>query len=170
MFHGKLTQGQPDKRRSARLARAVVITAALFAGFAWTAQASADITVIYSSDDRDRHHRHNHRHNHHSGVDLIGSLLMPGSLRHQNIRHSRFDRHHDRKDRHNRYDRCRAPQCDYSSPRQVTASVKSGRRNRKGTSRGNKVSPGWVIDSQGVFLSDVQIWRYVALISQPVPA
>lgn len=118
MFHGKLTQGQPDKRRSARLARAVVITAALFAGFAWTAQASADITVIYSSDDRDRHHRHNHRDNHHSGVDLIGSLLMPGSLRHQNIRHSRFDRHHDRNDRHNRYDRHRHPHAKHSRHRE----------------------------------------------------
>lgn len=105
MFHGKITQLQSGKRQSGRLARVAAMVAVVVAGAAWSAQASADITVIYSSDDRDRHHhRHNHRH-HNDGVGLIGSLLMPGSVHFQNIRHSHFDRHHNRYSRHDRYDR-----------------------------------------------------------------
>lgn len=137
MFHGTLRKNTEPRHRAHRFVRSAVLLAALVTGALWTAQASADITVILSSDNHDRHHhrydRHDRydRHGRYNNVDLIGSLLMPGSARYYNNGHSRHDRH-----KHNgRYDRPRHPHARHSHHREFS----NGNRGRWDSNRHREI-------------------------------
>lgn len=121
MFHSTLTRKSSSQHRSGRVFRTMALVATVMAGSLWAAQASADITVIYSSDsydryDRyDRHDRYNRhdrydRHGRYDGVGLIGSLLMPGSVRYHDNHRGRHDRHFN----HGRSHKPRHPHAGHS--------------------------------------------------------
>lgn len=124
MFHGTLarksTPKSANQHRSTRLFQTMALVATVMACSLWTAQASAgDITVIYSSDDHDRYDRRYRSHERYDSIDLIGSLLMPGSVKYHNVGRDRYDRY-DRRDRydrhhnHGRYNRPRHPHANHS--------------------------------------------------------
>ena len=136
MFHGTLIRKFEFNSRNSRVIRTAALVATLVTGVFWTAQASADITVIVSSDSHDRYDRHHH-HDRYNHASLVGSLLMPGSVRYHNIGHSRHDRHHrhDRHKHHGRYDRPRHPHARHSHHREFN----SGNRGRWDSNRHREI-------------------------------